>query len=95
MEKNHISTGFSSNFKMLVIHSTSRERHKSAAYLRLRNSQRTSNCQVFLTLQVFSTEKPKKFDRIGALKGGSFRIFNSHRCKEHLKIEGGLLGKFF
>ena len=32
---------------------TSRERHKSAPYLRLRNSKRTSNSQVLLTWPIF------------------------------------------
>ena len=49
---------------------TSRKRPKSAPYLRLKNS-RTSKWQVLF----YRTRKTQKLDRIGALKGGRFRIF--------------------
>ena len=52
-------------------HPTSRERHKSAPYLRLQNSKRTSKCQSIL---FYSTRKTQKLDRIGA-QGGTLGIF--------------------
>ena len=76
---------------------TSRERQKSAPYLRLKNSKRTLKCQVFsFTVQ----EKPKRRTKLarrdqlardpGALKGDPLGIFNSSVAK-HQKIEGGPL----
>ena len=55
---------------------TNRERHKSAPYLRLRNS-RTSKCQV---LSFTVPEKPNSWTKLArrgprALQGGPFRIF--------------------
>ena len=39
---------------------TSWERHKSAPYLRIKNSKRTSKCQVFF----YSTLKPKRWTEL-------------------------------
>ena len=57
----------------LSIDKTSRERHKSAQYQRLKYSKRTSKCQVFF----YSTWKTQKWDRIGLknikkIEGGPF-----------------------
>ena len=94
-----VSFGFVCYVKNL----TNRERHKPAPYLRRRNSKKASNCQVFLTLQVFFTsiqylKNLKKVDSIcalgvrwrapGALKGYPFGFLASIAAK-HLKIEGG------
>ena len=49
---------------------TSRERHKSAPYLRLKNSKRTWKCQK--TQSIKFTKNPN--DGTGALKEGSFLI---------------------
>ena len=45
---------------------TSRERPKSAPYLRLKNSKRTSKCQSIL---FYGTGKTQKLNRIGAPEG--------------------------
>ena len=45
---------------------TSRERLKSAPYLRLKNSKRTSKCQSIL---FYGTGKTQKLNRIGAPEG--------------------------
>ena len=45
---------------------TSRERPKSAPYLRLKNSKRTSKCQRIL---FYGTGKTQKLNRIGAPEG--------------------------
>ena len=50
---------------------TSRERHKSASYLRLKNSTMTLKCQVFSSTV---PEKPKRAELKG-LKGGTLRDF--------------------
>ena len=49
----------------------------------LKNSKKISKCQVFL----YSTRKTQKLDRIGALEGRPYRIFNTPVAKHH-KIEG-------
>ena len=55
---------------------TSRERHKSAAYLRLKNSKRTKKCQVFFTVP----EKPKSWTEL-ARQGTLSDFFYLHCCK--------------
>ena len=64
---------------------TSRERHKAAPNPRLKNSKRTSKCQVFF----YSTRKTQKMDRIGALKGGTLSEFSIFLSQNIKKIEGG------
>ena len=77
---------------------TSRERHKSAPYLRLRNNKRTSNSSIpYFTSILYKypvPEKPKKFDRICAPRN-FLRLFNIHSVAEHQNIEGGPFGGFF
>ena len=59
---------------------TSRERHKLAPYLRLKNSKRTSKCQVFF----YSIRKnPKVGPNWRA--GGPFRIFQHPFCRKTSK----------
>ena len=82
--------------KIAKISTTSREQHKQAPYPRLKNSKRTSKCQVFsFTVH----EKPKKMDRVarpdplarvpGALKRGeTFEIVNIF-----VAVEGGAFEK--
>ena len=40
----------------------------------------------------YSTRKTQKLDRIGALKGGPFRIFQHFSHKTSKKLKGGLFG---
>ena len=62
-------------------------RPKSAPYLRLKHSKSTSKCQNFLQYP-----KTQKLDRIGALKGGFFGIFQHPFCrKTSKKLKGGRL----
>ena len=61
---------------------TSRERHKSAPYLRLKNSKRTSKCKVFL----YSTRKTQKLNRSGSLLGIFFFQKKPHNAE---KTESG------
>ena len=70
---------------------TSRERLKSAQYLRLKNSNRTSKGQVFF----YSTRKTQKLNRIGGAKGGTLSDFSTSIVAKHQKIEGGHFGNFF
>ena len=65
---------------------TSRKRPKSAPYLRLRNSKRTSKCQNIL---FYSTRKTQKLDRIGA-PGGNFEIFHPF-CRKSKKLRDPLI----
>ena len=68
---------------------TSRERHKSAPYLRLKNSARTLKVSSILS---YSTRKTKKSDRTGAVKEGPFGIFQHPLCdKISKKLKGGPL----
>ena len=69
----------SSQFRM----QTSRERHKSAPYLKLKNSKKTTKCQVF-SFTVLEKQQP----RIGA-PGDSFEFFNIHSVAKHRKNEEG------
>ena len=50
----------------LKVKSTIRERHKLAPHLGLKNTKKTSKCQVFF----YSTRKTQKLNRIGAGAGG-------------------------
>ena len=61
-------------------------------YLRLKTSKRTSKCQVF---SFTVPEKPKRLDRIGALKGGTLSHFSTSIVAKHLTIEGGPFGETF
>ena len=70
-----------SSCKSVSIIRTSRERHKSALYLRLKNSKRTSKCQVFF----YSTRKTQKLNRIGAIKGGTLSDFLTSIVAKHQK----------
>ena len=54
---------FETKLECVVINVTSRDRHKSTPYLRLKNSKRTSKCQVFF------------YSAPGALKGGTLLDF--------------------
>ena len=65
---------------------TSRERPKSAPYLRLKNNKRTSKCQSIL---FYSTRKTQKLDRIVA-PGGPFEIFFPFCRKSSKKSKGTL-----
>ena len=66
---------------MLIDIRTNQERHKSVAYLRLKNSTRTSKCQVFSST---IPEKAQSWIELvrapGALKGGLFGIFKHPFC---------------
>ena len=78
---------------------TSRDRPKSAPYLRLKNSKRTSICQSIgelgtllwkkiLEKKSHNAEKTERVDPLG--------VFNNHFVAKHQKIEGGTLwGIFF
>ena len=68
---------------------TSRERHKSAPYLRLKNSKRMSKCQVFSSTV---PEKPKSWCEL-ALKVRTPPDFLTSIVAKHQKTEGGLLRK--
>ena len=68
---------------------TSRERHKSAPYLRLKNSKRTFNCQVTF----YSSPKTQKLDRADALKEGTLSDFSTSILLQNIKqIEGEPFG---
>ena len=61
-----------------VVWRTSRDRHKSAPYLRLKNSKRTSKSQ---SIPFYSTWKTQKVGPNWRAKRAPFRIFNIHCCK--------------
>ena len=74
---------------------TSRDRPKSAPHPRLKNSKKTSKCQVFSFTVL---ENRKFFEKKGPsgalkshnaekLKGGPLRFFNIHSVAKHEKIE--------
>ena len=76
--------------------------HKSAPYLRrVKNSKKTSKCQVFF----YSTRKPQKLDRIGTPipasacprrgRRGTVWDFPISIVSKHQKIEEGPFGEFF
>ena len=78
----------------------SRERPKSAPYLRLKHSKRTSKCQNFF----YSTRKTQQWDRIGApgpISAGPWPTKNDtgifkHFCRKTSNhLEGDPLGKTF
>ena len=75
---------------------TSRERPKSAPYLRLKNSKRTSKCQ---SIGELGTLLRKKIENVSQcrkkLKGGPLGFFNIHSVGKYQKIEGGPFGDFF
>ena len=81
---------------------TSRERHKSAPYLRLKNSKRTSKCQVFFAVP----KKPKNCSELtrrgpasagpwGAKRGDLFGFLNIYGCKHKKLREGPIEGTTF
>ena len=61
--QNKVPSSAKNSFTFYV---TSRERPKSAPYLRLKNSKRTSKCQSIL---FYGTGKTQKLNRIGAPEG--------------------------
>ena len=69
------------------LYQTSRERPKSAPYLRLKNSKRTSKCQSIL---FYGTGKTQTLNRIGAPEGKLWD-FLSILSQIIKKIEGGAL----
>ena len=78
----------------------SRDRPKSAPYLRLKNSKRTSICQSIGELGTLSWSKKilgKKVSQCRKkLKGWTLWVFNVHFVAKHRKIEGGpFRGKYF
>ena len=78
-------------FQLQLMFETSRERHNSAPYLRLKNSKRTSKCQVFF----YSAWKKRRLDRIGALKGVTFSKLLTSILQNTKQREKGLFGKNF
>ena len=71
---------------------TSRERPKSALYLRLKNSKRNSKSQVFSSTV---PEKPKVGPNWRAKRGGTLWKFFTSIVAKHQKLKGDPLGKFF
>ena len=72
---------------MKIQQKTSRERHKSAPYLKLKNSKKTSKCQVFSSKV---PEKPKSYPKIP----NRFRAisdFNINSVAKYQKNERDLL----
>ena len=78
---------------------TSRDRPKSAPYLRLKNTKRTSICQSIGELGTLLWKKilEKSLTMPKKLKGWTlWGVFNNHFVAKHQKIEGGTLwGNFF
>ena len=82
--------------KKLLLPRTSRDRPKSAPYLRLKNSKRTSKCQSIgenfyeknFFLKSHNAEKTEREDPLG--------FFNIHSvAKIQKKLKGGPFGGFF
>ena len=79
----------------------SRERYKSAPYLRLKNSKKTSKCQIFSftvpkkakSWTEFVHRRPASADPWRATRGDFFGFFTISVAK-HQKIEGGPFGFF-
>ena len=77
---------------------TSRDRAKSAPYLRLKNSNRLQYVKVLVSWGPFyekhfwkkSLTMPKKTERVDLLG-----VFNIHFVAKHQKIEGGHFREFF
>ena len=72
---------------------TSRDRPKSAPYLRLKNSKRTSKCQ---SIGEFGTFYEKRFKNVSQCqkteREDSLGFFNIHSVAKLQKIEGGPFG---
>ena len=88
-----------SNCTTCFIKATSRDRPKSAPYLRLKNSKRTSICQSIGELGTLLWNKffGKKVSQCRKkLKGGPFGIFQHPFCrKTSKKLKGGPFREFF
>ena len=71
---------------------TSRDRPKSAPYPRLKNSKKTSKCQVF-SFTVLENRKffEKKFEKLHTQKNGPTGALKSHNAE---KLKGGTLWGF-
>ena len=71
---------------------TSRDRPKSAPYLRLKNSKRTSKCQniLFYSTQFFCVSQCRK-----KLKGETLWDFSTSVLSQNFKNEGGPFVEFF
>ena len=86
---------FMFNFKVIK-KSTSRERPKSAPYLRLKNSKRTSKCQNNGELGTLLWKKIEKVSQSRKTERGyPLGIFNIHSVGRYQKIEGGHFGESF
>ena len=78
-----------------MLFKTSRDRPKSAPYLRLKNSKSTSKVLKYSLLQhpKFSFEESLTMPK--NMKGGPFGIFQHPFCRKTPKNEGGSSGDFF
>ena len=74
----------------VAVSQTIRERHKSAPYLRLKNSTRTSKVSSIL---FYSTRKTQSWTELGRRRGGCFSDFSTSILWQNIeKIQGGPFG---